>query len=497
MRIKKVVVIGAGIGGITTSAYLAQRGYDVTVFEKNRKPGGRCDRIEREGHLFDVGPTLYVMPEVYQWAFSELGTSAEELLDLQRVDPTYHLHFDDGSSLALTSDIEALCDQIEVIERGSSRGLLRYLEQARKHYKIALEHLVQRNFRNFHDFFNLRNIPVLLQVHALQKHYQGMSKYFKSPRLKAAFTFQDMYMGLSPFEAPSTFSLMQYTEIAHGVWYPRGGMYQIVDALMQIARGSGVRFHFDTPVQQIEVTDGRAAGVLLECGEVIPADVVVANADLPYVYRELLPPNGSQRRMARRRYSCSTMSFFWGLKKPYPQLQPHTLFLSDDYRGSFETIIRDLSIPSEPSLYFHAPTRLDPTLAPEGEDTLIGIVPVGHMSSNGHQDWKALKRMARRALLERLTTLGITDLEANLKFEICCAPPSWKKRYNLVKGATHGLSHTLTQMAYLRPHNRHPHHPNLYFVGASTHPGTGVPTVMVSARLVAERIQEEVGAYRN
>jgi phytoene desaturase len=494
MKTRKVAIIGAGIGGITASAYLAQRGYEVTVYEKNGKPGGRCDRIERDGHTFDVGPTLYVMPEVYQRAFSELGTRVEDLLDLQSVDPTYHLHFDDGSKLALTSDLEALCDQIEAIEPGSSQGLLRYLDQAQKHYRLAMEHLVQRNFNNFHDFFHPRNIPVFLQVHAFQKHYQGMSKYFTNPRLKAAFTFQDMYMGLSPFEAPSTFSLMQYTEIAHGVWYPRGGMYQIVEALMQIARGLGVHFHFDTPVQ---IVNGRASGVMLECGEIIPADVVVANADLPYVYRELLPPNGSLRRMERSRYSCSTMSFFWGLKKAYPQLQPHTLFLSDDYRGDFESIIRDLSVAKKPSLYIHAPTRLDPTLAPQGGDTLIGIVPVGHMSSNGHQNWKALKQVARQSLLDRLATLGVTDFEANLKFEICCAPPSWKRRYNLVKGATHGLSHTLTQMAYLRPHNRHPHHPNVYFVGASTHPGTGVPTVMISARLVAERIQEESGAYWN
>jgi phytoene desaturase len=215
---------------------------------------------------------------------------------------------------------------------------------------------------------------------------------------------------------------------------------------------------------------------------------VLANADLPYVYQDLLPPDEQAERMARKRYSCSVISFFWGLDRPYEALGPHTLFLADDYRANFDEIIRDLTVPANPSLYIHAPARLDPAMAPAGEDTLTAVVPVGHLNEHQDQDWKALIKQARQAVFRRLALLGITDLEAHIKFETCFTPLSWRKRYNLVRGSTHGLCHNLMQLGYLRPGNRHPRYHNLYFVGASTHPGTGMPTALVSARLAARRM---------
>jgi phytoene desaturase len=206
----------------------------------------------------------------------------------------------------------------------------------------------------------------------------------------------------------------------------------------------------------------------------------------------LLPEDSLSRRIARKRFSCSVISFFWGVDKTYDSLPPHTLFLADDYRQNFTSIIRDLDLPQNPCLYLHAPTRLDPTLAPPGEDTITAIVPVGHMSENGEQDWAELRDRARAQVFRRLTQIGIHDLEPHIKFEMTYTPPSWHKRYNLLKGSTHGLSHTLTQLAYFRPHNRHPHYHNLYFVGASTHPGTGLPTALISARLTAERILDDI-----
>jgi phytoene desaturase len=319
-----------------------------------------------------------------------------------------------------------------------------------------------------------------------------MSVYFDNPRLKAAFTFQDMYMGLSPFEAPATFSLMPYTELAHGVWYPKGGMYSIVEALMSLAREAGVEFAFDTTVEQILVDRSRASGLVLEHNEHIYPDIILANADLPYVYQDLLPVDEQAERISHKHFSCSVISFFWGVDKPYETLGPHTLFLADDYRQNFESIIKKLDLPTNPSLYIHAPTRLDPSMAPQGEDSLIAIVPVGHLSDNGDQDWESRTDQARAHVFRRLATLGITDLEAHIKFETSLTPLSWRKRYNLMKGSTHGLSHNLTQLAYLRPSNRHPRYHNLYFVGASTHPGTGLPTAMVSGRLVAKRILDEI-----
>lgn len=493
MNSPSVIVIGAGIGGICAATHLARQGMRVTVVEKNQGPGGRCDQYVRDGHRFDTGPTLLIMPLVYEAEFAELGASLRERLDLIRIDPTYHLIFDDGSRFTLTSDMEKMRGQLESVERGSFFGLLRYLEEGGKHYEVGMEKLVNRDFRTASDFFSLDNVPLIYQLKPLVPHYQHMSSFFKNERLKAAFTFQDVYMGLSPFEAPATFSMMPFTELAHGVWYPRGGMYAIVEALMDIAREAGVEFIFRAPVKQIILDGDKVEGILLEDDRRMDADIVVANADLPYVFHDLLPDTSEAERLEHKQFSCSTISFFWGVDKRYPELEPHMLFLADDYYENFESITDDLSIPENPSLYIHAPARIDPTAAPEGQDTLIAVVPVGHMSDDNQQDWDDLRRRARESVYRRLALLGITDLQEHIKFEMAYTPVSWNRHYNLMKGATHGLSHTLKQLAYFRPHNRHPRYHNLYFVGASTHPGTGVPTALISGRLVAERVLEERG----
>ncbi len=491
MNSQHIIVIGAGLGGITTAAHLAQQGLRVTVIEKNGRAGGRCDQISREGHRFDTGPTLLVMPLLYEQEFASLGVNMRDVLDLVRVDPTYHLVFDDGSKLALTSDLNALETQMEAIEPDSFQGLLRYLEEGHRHYHLGIERLVNKDFRKATEFFNLRNLPLLTQLKPAMRHYSHMSSFFESPRLKAAFTFQDVYMGLSPFEAPATFSLMPYSELAHGVWYPKGGMYQVVNALMEIAQQAGVEFMFDTAVSHIDVVGNKTRGVVLENGRFLHADAVIANADLPYVYNNLLPPSKMAEKLNSKRFSCSVVSFFWGVDKTYPELPPHTLFLADDYRENFDSIIDDLTIPDNPSIYVHAPTRLDPSMAPAGQDTIIGIVPVGHMNEAEPQDWSVIRDRARESIFQRLTTIGITDLQDHIKFETNFSPLSWKKRYNLMKGSTHGLCHNMMQLGYLRPQNRHPQIENLYFVGASTHPGTGMPTAMVSGRLAAVRLLEE------
>ena len=224
MKSKSAAIIGAGIGGICAAIHLASKGLHVNVFEMNPNPGGRCDWIERDGHHFDIGPTLMVMQRVYEAEFAAMGSSMKQLLDLQQVDPTYRLVFDDGSQLALTSDMKALRDQLESIQPGAFQGFLRYHEEGRRHYQLGMEKLVNRDFRRFSDFFCLSNIPLIYQAKPLVNHYANMSAYFDNPHLKAAFTFQDVYMGLSPFEAPATFSFMPYTELEHGVWYPKGGM---------------------------------------------------------------------------------------------------------------------------------------------------------------------------------------------------------------------------------------------------------------------------------
>ncbi len=487
------LVIGAGIGGIATAARLARNGMQVTVLEKTDKPGGRCNQIVRGGHRFDTGPTLFLMPEVWQETFAALGEKLEDHLELIRIDPTYKVHFEDGLQLQLTSNIGEMQSQLEKVEKTAFSGFLRYITEGNKHYKISLEKFVGRNFYNIFQYFSLANLPLIFQLKALVKHYANVSRYFKDERLKAAFTFQNMYLGLSPYDAPATYSLLQYTELAEGVWYPMGGMYRGIETLTGIAEKLGVKFIYNTSVKKILVENNKVEAVETEDGHKYSADLFVGNADLPYIYKELLPKNHEAEKLDKKKYTCSTIMFYWAVDKTYPQLAHHNVFLGGDYKASFDSIFDKHTLPDQPSFYIHAPTRTDSTAAPSGQDTLYVLVPVGHLDDSVEQDWDALITRARQTVFERVDKeMGITDLKDHIKFEIMNTPATWKKTYNLEKGAAFGLSHNFWQVGYLRPRNRHARIKNLYFTGASTHPGTGLPIVLLSARLTSERIMKEL-----
>jgi phytoene desaturase len=489
-----VVIIGAGIGGIATAARLARQGYRVTVLEKCEKSGGRCGQMVVHGHRFDTGATLFMMPELYAETYAALGEHMEDQLDLHRIDPTYHLYFQDNTQLQLTSDLHEMMAQVEAIEQGSFVRMLHYLAEGRHQYELSLPNVIGRDFRTLAEFINPRMISIFLQLKALTCHTQYASRFFKTPKLQMAFTFQDMYMGLSPYESPATYSFMQYTELADGLYFPQGGMYRVAETLTSIAGKHGVQFNYNTPVEKILVNGNLVSGVELADGQRINADIVVANADLGYVYRQLLPDDGEASRIDHKEYGCSTLMFYWGLDKQFAQLGAHNLFFSGDYRKGFEDIFKGSGMPEEPNFYIHAPGRMDLSAAPAGADTLYVAVPVGSLNDKNPQDWQDLQKQARAFILERLAQVGMPDIAQHIIVEVCFTPQDWQRRYNLTRGCAHGLSHKLTQMGYFRPHNRHGRYRNLYFVGASTHPGTGVPTVLVSARLTARRIQDDAGS---
>src|SRR5512138_827291 len=281
MQKPTALIIGAGIGGIATAARLAKNGYEVTVLEKESTPGGRANQIVRDGHRFDVGPTLFLMPEIWEETFVALGESLSDNLDLKRIDPTYKVHFDNGLQLELTSNIGNMQTQLEKVDKTAFTGFLNYIAEGSKHYKMSVEKFVGRNFYNIFEYFSLGNLPLLFQLKALKKHYANASRFFKDDRLKAAFTFQNMYLGLSPYDAPATYSLLQYTELAEGIWFPMGGMYCIIETLTAIAEKNGVRFIYNAPVERIEHDGQRATGIVLQDGRKLEADVIVINADLP------------------------------------------------------------------------------------------------------------------------------------------------------------------------------------------------------------------------
>src|SRR5690349_1682851 len=502
MQKPTALVIGAGIGGIATAGRLAKNGYDVTVLEKEFTPGGRCNQIIRDGHRFDIGPTLFLMPEIWEETFAALGERLSDHLQLKRIDPTYKVHFDDGLQLELTSDIGEMQTQLEKVEKTAFTGFLNYNAEGNKQYKMSLEKFVGRNFYNIFEYFSLWNLPLLFQLKALKKHYANTGRFFKDERLKAAFTFQNMYLGLSPYDAPATYSLLQYTELAEGVWYPTGGMYAGIQALVKIAEKLGVKFIYNAPVKKMKEEQGamslsqgrRITSAITEDGREFVADIFVGNADLPYIYKELLPKNEEAKKLEKKLYTCSTIMFYWGVDKEYPQIAHHNVFLGGDYKASFDEIFNDHTLPEVPSFYVHAPARTDKAAAPRGQETLYVLVPVGHLDARSKQDWESLINRARETVFTRLAKeMGAEDLREHIKFEIAYWPPVWKDRFNLEKGAAFGLSHNFWQVGYLRPQNRHKQYKNLYFAGASTHPGTGLPIVLLSARLTTERILKEAG----
>ncbi len=415
MQKQTALIIGAGIGGIASAARLAKNGYDVTVLEKESTPGGRANQIIRDGHRFDIGPTLFLMPEIWDETFASLGETMSDHLDLKRIDPTYKVHFDDGLRLELTSDIGKMQTQLEKVEKTAFTGFLNYIAEGGKHYKMSVEKFVGRNFYNIFEYFSLGNLPLLFQLKALQKHFANVGNYFKDERLKAAFTFQNMYLGLSPYDAPATYSLLQYTELAEGVWYPMGGMYAGIQALVSVAEKLGVKFLYNMPVKKINVGKSKVESVITEDGREFTSDIFIGNADLPYIYKELLPDVKEARKLEDKLYTCSTIMFYWGVDKQYPQIAHHNVFLGGDYKASFDQIFNEHTLPEQPSFYVHAPARTDKSAAPEGQDTLYVLVPVGHLDARTKQDWDSLVNRARETVFKRLAAeMGVTDLQTHI-----------------------------------------------------------------------------------
>jgi phytoene desaturase len=486
------LIIGAGIGGITTSIFLAKNGYRVDVYEMNSSPGGRCGQIVRDGHRFDMGATMMLMPDVYRDVFSSLGLTLEKELSVKPLDDIYSLYFDDGSKLDFTTDRKRMEEQLEKIEKGSFARAEKYVTTGFELYKRAFENLIGRNFIRFFDFFTLSNALLLIKLKTYISHSRYTARFFRSKQLQMAYTFQNIYVGQSPFSSPALFSMIPSAELTEGSLFPVGGMYSVATKLMEVAEAHGVRFHFSKPVSRISVEGNKARGVVFSDGAEAKADVIVANADLPYVYRRLLPPGRKSLRLDRLKYSCSALVIHWGLDKQYPQIGHHSTFLSDDFRAGLDKIFRDKSMGDDPCFYIHAPVRSDPSAAPAGCDTFSVAVGVGHLDRKYPQDWEHLTDVARKAVFRKLKKIGITDLEDHIKFEITVPPAEWEGFLNISRGSVFGsLAHNIFQMGYFRPHNRDSRYRNLYFTGGSTHPGNGIPMVLLSARLVSERIISE------
>lgn len=488
---KTAVIIGAGIGGITTSIYLARQGYRVTVYEKNASPGGRCGQILRDGHRFDLGATIYLMPEIYRKVFESLNIPRDKFFQSTPLSTLYQIFFEDGMKIDFTPDEARLKEQLESIEKGSFRKSQQLISEGYRFFILAMDNLLGKNYYRLSEFITLKNADLLIRLKTYLRHTYYVKRFFKHENLQRAFTFQNIYVGQNPYRAPALFSMLAAAELTEGSLFPVGGMFSITKMLLTLAEEAGVRFVYNEPVIRILTEKNRATGVVLQNGSTIKSGIIVANADLPYVYKELLPDRNASQRLEKKTYSCSAIVLHWGLSKTYPQLSHHNVFLSGAYRENMNKIFKNNSLSDNPSFYVHAPVRSDVSAAPEGQDSISIIIPSGNYMED-EQNWTTLKNVARNAVIKRLKQLGLSDIEENIKFEICYLPQTWKAAFNISRGATFGsLGHNIFQMGYFRPHNRHDKYRNLYFAGGSTHPGNGIPLVLLSALLTSERIFKE------
>ncbi|MBA3952157.1 MAG: phytoene desaturase [Rubrobacter sp.] len=487
------------MGGLAAAIRLATMGFEVEVFEKNGQVGGRIGRLEAEGFSFDTGPSLLLMTDTYRELFAFAGRDLDDYVRLIPLDGDYRVTFGDGDTLTMRRTLPEMIRELERIEPGVTPRFYRFLEDACHKYRLGRSEFVERDFDKAKDFFGLRNLRLLLKTKAVNNYYRQVSKFFNTEKLRQAFSLQTMYLGLSPFSAPAVYALLPYTEIAEdGLWFPEGGMYALVEAMERLAVELGVKFRLNSPVERVVVTKGRARGVRVggEAGGVeIGADAVLANADLPYAYRELLGGAADSdfklRKREKLQYTASAFMLYLGVDGKLDEMLHHNFYLSPEYRENFEAIFRDGRLPEDPSFYAVVPSKTEPGMAPEGKDALFVLVPVPHLGPN--VDWEREGPRFKEkiyGLLERRCGLD----RSKVVYEKVKTPYDWRDEYNLEEGAAFGIGHGILQVGYFRPPMVSRSIESMYFVGASTRPGTGVPLVTIGARLAAERIGREVGA---
>lgn len=486
---RSAIVIGAGVGGLTAAMKLAHEGWQVEVHERLAVPGGRCGRLQVDGFTWDLGPTILLMPFVFERTFASVGRRLSDYLSLTRCDPNYRVTFRDDTTLCLTSELTSMREQLERIEPGSFERYLRFLAQGRVRHDTSMERFVSKHFSSVAEFLTPSNLPHIFKVGAHRKLFGEVAAAFKDPRLQQAMSFQTMYLGVSPYEAPAVFSLLPYTELTVGVWYPKGGMGQIGHALAKVCLEEHVTLNYGSSVRQVLIENGRAVGVALENGQTRRADVVVCNADYPWAYKHLIDPQVSARpELEDKRYTASGYMLYWGLKRRYDQLLHHNVFFGRDFKGSFTDIFDRLRVPEDPSFYVNAPAHSDPSMAPAGKDALYVLVPVPYQ--NPGVDWRTEGPKVRAKVLARLAEVGLPNLEADLEVERIITPDDWATQLNLERGSNFGLSQNMLQIGPFRPKVWDDRIENLFFCGASSQPGTGVPTVMISADLAVQAVRE-------
>jgi phytoene desaturase len=478
------VVIGAGFGGLAAAIRLRARGFRVTLLERLNQPGGRARVFEQDGFTFDAGPTVITAPFLFEELWRLCGRELSDDVELVPVDPFYRIRFDDGTAFDYTGDRERMEAEIARFSEADVEGYRRFLDKSKEIFEVGFEELGHVPFDNLTDM--LRIVPAMMKLESHRTVHGLVSKYISHPKIRKVLSFHPLLVGGNPFSTTSIYTLIAHLERKWGVWYAMGGTGALVEGLSDLLDDLGVRQRYGTEVEQILVDEGRASGVRLETGETLSADLLVSNADVGWTYRHLIEPEHrttwTDRRVENMDYSMSLFVWYFGTDRVYEDVEHHTIVLGPRYEGLLDDIFHNKTLADDVSLYLHRPTTTDPSMAPDGHDAFYVLSPVPHLESG--TNWREQAEPYRQAIEERLAETVLPDLGNHLVTSRLLTPQDFLDDYKSLKGAAFSVEPKLMQSAWFRPHNRSEDVEHLYFVGAGTHPGAGLPGVLSSARVL-------------
>lgn len=488
---RQVVVVGAGPGGLACSMQLAQAGFSVTIVERQPYVGGRTSAIRKQGFTIDRGPTFFLYPRILDEIFASVGRDLFKEVPMKRLDPQYHLVFGGGGSILASPDIQQMEQQIAAINPGDAPGFKRFLDENRA--KLAgFAPILESPFSSWKQMLNPSLLGLLPLLRPTKSVEQDLGRYFQDPRVRLAFSFQSKYLGMSPFQCPSLFTILSFLEYEYGVFHPYGGCAAVSEKMANICREMGVQIKLGEEVQGLEFR-GRRPVAVNTTERQYPCDAMVVNADFSRFMLRYVPNRSrktwTDQKISKTKFSCSTFMLYLGVRGSLP-LQHHTIYFSKNYKGNLDDITFNYRLSQDPSIYIQNPSITDPSLAPEGCSVVYILIPVPHQHAT--LDWKTLAPQARALAFRQLAALGITDLEERIVFEECYTPNDWDSM-EIHRGATFSMAHSLDQMLFLRPQNRYTDLDRVYLVGGSTHPGSGLPVIYNSARITAGLLCEDFG----
>ena len=485
----RVVVIGSGFGGLAAAIRLQQQGHEVTIVEKRDKPGGRAYVYRQDGFTFDGGPTIITAPWLIHELFERSGRRTDDYVRLVPIDPFYNIRFDDGSVFRYSGDRAAVIEQIRQFNPGDVAGYRRFAEATEQIFTAGMA-LIDTPFDRLTDM--LKVLPDLVRLRAHRSVASFVNSYIEDPRLRQVFSFHPLLVGGNPFQSTSIYALIHTLEQRWGVWFAMGGTGALIAALVRLFGEEGGVLQLGAEVAAIEVDPGtrRATGVRLADGTVLAADAVVSNGDVARTYMDLVPAalrrKNTDARMERLRYSMSLVVIYFGTDRTYDDVAHHEILMGPRYEGLLENIFTDKTLSDDFSLYLHRPTATDPSLAPPGCDSFYVLSPVPHLG--GHTDWRTAAKPYRDRIMSYLEERYLPGLSKHLVTERMIDPVHFRDTLNSHLGSAFSVEPILTQSAWFRPHNRSEDINNLYFAGAGTHPGAGIPGVLSSGKIVAELI---------